>query len=68
MPTEKYIKYNGSFTVVLSCDQAKRGKAIVKETVYEIADEAFIDCKNITEIELPNGLAYIGESAFDGCI
>lgn len=68
MPTEKYIKYNGSYTVLLSCDPAKHGKVNVKESVYEIAEEAFIDCKDITEIEFPETLAYIGESAFRNCI
>ena len=34
MPTEKYIKYNGSYTVLLSCDPAKHGKVNIKESVY----------------------------------
>lgn len=39
MPTEKYIKYNGSYTVLLSCDPAKHGKVNVKESVCEIAED-----------------------------
>lgn len=46
MATEKYIKYNGTYTIVLSCDPQKHGKAIIKDSVYEIAEEAFIDQLN----------------------
>lgn len=67
MSTEKYIKYNGSYSKILSCNPAKQGKIAIKESVSEIAEEAFINCKDVTEIELPESLVNIGESVFKDC-
>lgn len=65
--TYKYIKYNGSQERVLSCYPEKRGKADILDSVYEICEEAFIDCKHITEIKFPASLAYINKGAFKDC-
>lgn len=37
------------------------------DTVTELADGAFEDCKSLTAIKLPNGLIHIGRRAFKGC-
>ena len=42
-------------------------KVVVKSDTRTIADYAFCECENITEIELPEGLISIGDSAFYEC-
>lgn len=65
--TIKHVKYNGAMDTVLHCSTDKRGKVVIPDSVYKIAEEAFIDCKYITAIEFPDSLAYIDESAFKDC-
>ena len=43
------------------------GKITVRPDTRVIADGAFSDCENMTEIELPDGLLTIGFSAFHRC-
>ncbi len=43
------------------------GKVVVKSDTRIIADYAFSECGNMTEIELPEGLISIGDSAFYEC-
>lgn len=40
----------------------------IKEGTRVICREAFADCKELEDIELPNSLNFIGERAFSGCI
>lgn len=39
----------------------------VPETVKEITDEAFYNCENLTELELPVNLEKLGEKVWTGC-
>lgn len=64
---EKYIKYNGNYTKVLSCDQCKAGIVTLKDEVKIICDSAFQDCKHIREINFPKYLEVIEENAFKDC-
>ena len=52
----KLVKYNGSETVV-----------VVPEIVWEISNEAFMNCKSLREIILPETLEEISDCAFLGC-
>lgn len=64
---EKYIKYNGDYTKVLSCDQCKAGIVNLKDEVKIICDSAFQDCKHIRGINFPQYLEVIEECAFKDC-
>ena len=64
---EKYIKYNGNYTKVLSCDQCKAGIVTLNENVKIICECAFQDCKHIRGINLPQYLEVIEEDAFKDC-
>lgn len=44
------------------------GKDGNRFTVTSVCESAFYDCKNLTEIVLPNSVNDIGTSAFAGCI
>ncbi len=60
-----------AFTVtdgVLTCtDPDISGNISLPDGIVSIADEAFINCKNLTGIKLPNSVATIGDCAFEGC-
>lgn len=58
---EKYIKFNGNYTKVLSCDQCKAGIVTLNENIRIICDSAFQDCKHIRGINLPQNLEVIEE-------
>ncbi len=44
-----------------------KGICEIKEGTKCIADKAFYDCINLTDVTLPNGIIYIGEHAFFNC-
>ncbi|MBO5318203.1 MAG: leucine-rich repeat protein [Ruminococcus sp.] len=57
---------------ITKCSPDASGRLIIPLTidgkyVSEIAREAFMDCKNIAEIELPASITLIGSGAFRGC-
>lgn len=41
---------------------------ILSKSTERIANSAFMNCKSLTEIELPNSYVYIGKYAFSGCM
>ena len=42
-------------------------KAVIDSGVTSIGSSAFLNCNNLTEIEIPESVAVIGRQAFDGC-
>ena len=40
---------------------------IVPATVIKIGEVAFLDCKNLTQVRLHEGMEVIGDNAFFGC-
>ncbi len=63
---ENGVLYIGSH-LVASNKNVVKGKYTVKSGTLTIANQAFSDCDNVTEIVLPESLAYIGDGAFEGC-
>ena len=57
------VLYNKAFTELLTCPAAHSAPEI-PNTVTKIADYAFIQCYNITEIVIPNSVTELGEGAF----
>ena len=43
------------------------GSYIIKNNTIGIANEAFYGCNNVTSIDIPDGLKFIGKSSFSGC-
>lgn len=50
-----------------SYDRDKCTSLSIKEGIISIADEAFLDCKNLESVKLPNSLKCIGKRAFRNC-
>ena len=42
-------------------------KAVIRNGVTYIGDEAFLDCKYLTEITIPNSVTSMGWDVFSGC-
>lgn len=63
----------GSFTAwERAVPQNKAGKITIPSTVYEyrvtsIGEQAFYECKNISEVVISEGVTVISKSAFYGC-
>ena len=64
MENQDGINYVGKWAVGYDEDITS---AEIREGTIDIADCAFLICSNISGITIPEGLMYIGNSAFDGC-
>lgn len=64
---QEYVIYNSLYDKVLSCNPKTKGKVTLCEGVHEIAEEAFNNCRDVTEIVFPNSLTHIRERAFQDC-
>lgn len=54
--------------VLLEADSAVKGELVVFQDTVRIADDAFRDCIQLTEIELPDGSSIsLGDRCFEGC-
>ena len=57
-----------SETVLAYCPPAcANGRIRLPETITRIEGYAFVDCKQLTAVDFPDGLLEIGRGAFDGC-
>lgn len=56
---------NGLMLVL--CPEGKKGKAVIPDSVTEIAEGAFIGCSGITEIVIGNGVTKVNKDILGGC-
>jgi len=61
------ILFDRDQTTLLLCPRGKSGSYSVRAGVNTIADSAFNNCRNLTEIILPESLTSIGSFAFAYC-
>ena len=52
---------------LLYCPGGKSGECVVPTKVTTIANNAFLNCSNLTSVVLPDGVTSIGESAWRKC-
>ncbi|MBQ6175527.1 MAG: leucine-rich repeat domain-containing protein [Clostridia bacterium] len=60
------VLYNKAKTALIRCPEGKQSLTI-PPSVTSLADYAFCDCGNLTNISLPDNITAIGTSVFDGC-
>lgn len=60
--------YDYSGKMLLLCPKLRGGKITIPGRTRYIAGIAFRNNPNITELVLPDSLAFIGEQAFSGCV
>ena len=53
--------------VLLKVNTTNQGRFVVKRGITSIAEKAFMNCKEITEIDLPESVEYIENFAFQDC-
>lgn len=61
------VLYTYNIDTLIFCARQKRGKVEIPGTVRYICDNAFYNCRKITDIILPNSLKTIEAFAFYGC-
>ena len=56
-------------TIEFGCFYECYGLKSVKipNTLKELGDDVFLDCKNLTDITIPDGVTTIGAFCFSGC-
>lgn len=58
------ILYNKEKTELLQCLKAHGGNVTIPEGVTTVASQAFYQCTNVTSVQLPETIRYIGSWAF----
>jgi hypothetical protein len=61
------VVYSADMTTLIFCPRAKKGKFKIPKTVQHIADYAFYNCNQITQIISHKNIKTIGKDAFTGC-
>lgn len=64
---DRGVVFNKDKTRLLFAAKAISGSYTVPDTVREIADSAFSDCVNLTDVIIPDTTTFMGEFAFFGC-
>lgn len=59
--------FNSDTTIILKVSPQKSGIYTIPNTVTKVADDAFANCSQITEVIMPKNIDTIGEYAFQGC-
>ncbi len=62
------IVYDMALSTVVMCPAGKSGDIVVKDGTQTIADDAFINCNNITSVSIPSSVTNIAYTAFSGCV
>ncbi len=61
------VLYDVSLASLIICPAGKTGEVEVWEGTSKIAEDAFIGCKNVTKVNIPNSVTTIADNAFNGC-
>ncbi len=61
------VVYDMDLSTVVVCPAGKSGNVVIKNGTTTIAEDAFINCKNITSVEIPESVTNIANNAFNGC-
>lgn len=64
---ESGILYNKRTNALVLCPEGKAGIICIDKSCSRINSEAFLDCKKLTEITIPEKVLYIDSYAFSGC-
>ncbi|MEI6578158.1 MAG: leucine-rich repeat domain-containing protein, partial [Eubacteriales bacterium] len=64
---EDGVVFDKEKTRLILCSAKKIGKYSIPKTVINIEDNAFLGCKNLTNIEIPKSVTSIGSNAFMAC-
>lgn len=62
-----YRKTENGLMLIL-CPEGKKGKAVIPDSVTEIAEGAFSGCNGITEIVVGNGVTKVNKDILGGCV
>lgn len=72
--TEDGLTYtiSGGEATVTDCDYSKSGELVIPDTlggcpVTRIGDKAFMYCRELTRVTIPESVTNIGKNAFDSC-
>ena len=61
------VLYDVRLNTLMLCPAGKKGEVAVWHTTTAVADDAFIGCKGITKVTIPNSVMQIGANAFNNC-
>lgn len=64
---EHQVLFNKDKTTLIAY-RSKDTNYIIPNSVTNIGDKAFEDCKSLVSIKIPNSVTYIGDKAFQNCI
>lgn len=65
---ENGILYNKTKTKLVACPYLYPGSLVIPNTVTEIQNSAFANCKNLTSVTIPATLTIVPNYAFFGCV
>ena len=61
------LLYNKEQTILVNCPAGKAGAVVLPSTVKTLDSNAFYNCTQVTDINLPEGIDSIGYAVFVGC-
>ena len=65
---EDGVVYAGNVVYWYKGTMPENTNITIKEGTTSICANAFFNCKNLTSIDIPNSVIFIGDGAFEGCI
>lgn len=61
------VLYDMTLGSLIICPAGKTGEVTVWDGTNTIDEDAFIGCKNVTKVNIPNSVTAIADNAFNGC-
>ena len=61
------VLYDVRLNTLMLCPAGKTGEVAVWNTTTAIAEDAFIGCKGVTKVTIPNSVVQISSNAFNNC-